>query len=110
MPKYSQAGRMLAVSTPLGTDVLLLRHFLGTESVSRLFLFELDMVADSTTDIAFDKVLGQSVTVAINLPDASTRFFNGIVSRFSQGHRVPSGQAPEHSLSIGRRWCHWRGR
>jgi type VI secretion system secreted protein VgrG len=83
---------MLAVSTPLGTDVLLLRHFSGTESLSQLFLFELDMLADSTTEIAFDQVLGQNVTVAITLPDSSTRFLNGIVSRFSQGHRVPSGQ------------------
>ena len=48
------------------------------------------MVADSTTSIAFDAILGQSITVAITLPDSSTRFFNGIVSRFSQGHQVPA--------------------
>ncbi len=92
MAKYSQAGRMLAVSTPLGTDVLLLRHLSGTESLSRLFHFELDMVADSTTSIAFDAILGQSITVAITMPDSSTRFLNGIVSRFSQGHQVPAAQ------------------
>jgi type VI secretion system secreted protein VgrG len=90
MAKFTQAGRLLAVSTPLGTDVLLLRNFSGSESLSRLFHFELDMVAQSTTDIAFDQILGQSVTVAITLPDSSTRFINGIVSRFSQSHRVPS--------------------
>ena len=109
MAKYSQAGRMLAVSTPLGTDVLLLRHFAGTESLSRLFHFELDMVADSTTDIAFDQILGQTSRSRSRCRTLRRRFFNGIVSRFSQGHQVPA-QGTEHSLSIGRRWCHWRGR
>jgi type VI secretion system secreted protein VgrG len=92
MAKYSQAGRMLAVSTPLGTDVLLLRQFTGTESLSRLFRFELDMLAQSATDIAFDQILGQSVTVTVNLPDGSPRYFNGIVNKFSQGHQVPGSE------------------
>ena len=92
MATFSQAGRMLAVTTPLGTDVLLLRHFFGTESLSGLFQFELEMLAQSKTDIEFDKILGQSITVAITLPDLSTRFFNGIVNRFSEGHRIPAGQ------------------
>jgi type VI secretion system secreted protein VgrG len=91
MAGYSQAGRMLAVTTPLGPDVLLLQQLSGTEAVSQLFHFELELLADSSQTIAFDKILGQNVTAAITLPDGSKRYINGFVNRFSQGHRVPSG-------------------
>jgi len=90
MPKFSQTNRMISVSTPLGTDVLLLHQFTGTECLSRLFHFQLDLLADSSTTIAFEQVLGQSITVTITLPDGSPRYFNGIVRSFSQGHRVAS--------------------
>jgi type VI secretion system secreted protein VgrG len=92
MPKYTQANRLLAVTTPLGTDVLLLRRFTGEEMVSGLFRFELDLLAESTTTIAFDAILGQGVTVAVAMPGVSKRYFNGIVSRFAQGPRIPSAQ------------------
>ena len=61
MAKYSQANRTLSVATPLGTDVLLLQQFRGEEAVSRLFQFELDLLAESTATVAFDSILGQSV-------------------------------------------------
>ncbi|MBV8126389.1 MAG: type VI secretion system tip protein VgrG [Planctomycetaceae bacterium] len=90
MPKYSQANRPMAVSTPLGPDVLLLQQFSGSEFLSRLFRFQLEMLAESSTDIAFDQILGQSVTVTLQMPDGSPRYFNGIVNRFSQGQQIPS--------------------
>ena len=90
MPKYSQANRPMAVSTPLGPDVLLLQQFSGSEFLSRLFRFQLEMLAESSTDIAFDQILGQSVTVTLQMPDGSSRYINGIVNRFSQGQQVPS--------------------
>lgn len=93
MPKYSQANRSLSVSTPLGTDVLLLQRFSGEEAVSKLFRFELEMLAESTATVKFDSILGQGVTVTLVAPaDGSKRYFNGIVSRFSQGGRRPSAQ------------------
>jgi type VI secretion system secreted protein VgrG len=92
MPKYSQSNRLLAVTTPLGTDVLLLQRFAGEEVISRLFRFELDLLAESTATIAFDSILGQGVTVTLMMPDGTPRYFNGIVSRFTQGQRIPSAQ------------------
>jgi type VI secretion system secreted protein VgrG len=91
MPKYSQANRLLSVSTPLGNDVLLLQRVTGVEAVSRLFQFELEMLAESTATVKFDSILGQGVTVSMVMPaDSSRRYINGIVSRFSQGGRKPS--------------------
>ncbi len=93
MPKYSQANRPLSVTTPLGTDVLLLQRFSGEEAVSKLFCFELDLLAESTATVKFDAILGQGVTVTLVMPaDGSKRYFNGIVSRFSQGGRSASAQ------------------
>jgi type VI secretion system secreted protein VgrG len=92
MAKYTQANRLLALATPLGADVLLLQRFNATEAISRLFRFELEVLAESTATIAFDAILGQSVTVSLMMPDGSKRYFNGIVSRFTEGQRIPSAQ------------------
>ena len=40
---YTQENRLIAIDTPLGKDVLLLAGFNGTEGLSRLFSFELDL-------------------------------------------------------------------
>jgi len=86
MPTFTQDGRFMAITTPLGKDVLLLDSFSGVESISRLFHFKLGMYADSETTVAFDQLLGQKVTVT--LQGKSPRYINGIISRFSQGQRV----------------------
>ncbi|WP_406695663.1 type VI secretion system tip protein TssI/VgrG [Singulisphaera sp. Ch08] len=80
---------VLKVQTPLGSDALLLEKFRGHERLSAPFQFELDLLAEDETDIAFKKVLGQSVTVSLQRPNGATRYFNGIISRFSEGEIVP---------------------
>ena len=93
MATYTQANRHMSVQfANLGADDLLLQHFSGEEYVSKLFRFELELLASSTTTIAFDNVLGQGVTVTILMAGGAERYFNGIVSRFSQGPQVPSAQ------------------
>jgi type VI secretion system secreted protein VgrG len=82
--QFTQAERLIAVDTPLGADHLLLRSFSGTEAVSRLFLFQLDMLSEDF-NVAFDDIIGQKVTVSIKLASGSSkRYFNGHVSRFTQ--------------------------
>jgi type VI secretion system secreted protein VgrG len=80
---------MMAVTTPLGADALLLETFTGTEALSELFEFELGLLAEADTAVAFDQLLGQSATAQVTLPDDSQRYFNGVISRFSQGATVP---------------------
>ena len=41
---YSQQERLIALTTPLGEDALLLASFSGHEAVSRLFSFQLDLL------------------------------------------------------------------
>jgi type VI secretion system secreted protein VgrG len=84
---YKQANRPLQLTTPLGPDALYLVGFDGREGLSRLFHFQLDLLADNGRAIAFDKLLGQPVTISLAVGAGRSRFFNGIVSRFSQGMR-----------------------
>ena len=81
---YSQENRVLAVKTPLGKDVLLLTGFHGTEGISRLFSFDLEMISESH-GIAFGDIVGKSVTISVTLSAGDKRYFNGIVSTFAQG-------------------------
>jgi len=84
---YTQADRPMTITTDLGADALLLVGLSGREGMSHLFEYDLDLISTNITDIPFDKLLGQKVTVNLELPDKQKRHFSGIVKRFSQGHR-----------------------
>ncbi len=84
MPSIAQAERRLSLTTPLGPDVLLLMSFSGTESLSRLFSYQLDLASDNDA-IAAKDIVGKSVTWNVSRLDESPRYFNGIVSRFVAG-------------------------
>jgi type VI secretion system secreted protein VgrG len=81
---YAQTNRRIAISTPLGEDVLLLRGFTGIESISQLFHFDLDLLSESDS-IKFSDVVGKNVTLRIFDADGAERQWSGFISRFSQG-------------------------
>jgi type VI secretion system secreted protein VgrG len=79
-----QAHRRIAISTPLGKDVLLLRGFTGSEAISQLFHFDLDLLSENDS-IKFQDVVGKNVTLRIYDAAGGERHWNGFISRFSQG-------------------------
>jgi type VI secretion system secreted protein VgrG len=83
--EYSQDHRLIAVDTPLGKDVLLLQELTGIEAISSLFSYELNLLAYENDSIVFKDIVGQKVTITLNLPDGTPRYINGYVSRFTQG-------------------------
>jgi type VI secretion system secreted protein VgrG len=83
MGAYTQEGGLFKIDTPLGKDVLLLRGFKGTESISRLFRFELDLLSENSS-ISFPDIVGKNVTISLKQPDESYRYLNGVISRFAQ--------------------------
>lgn len=83
---YTQEHRTLSVETPLGKDVLLLRSFSGSEEMSRLFTYDLDMLSEKAS-ISAKEIVGKNVSFAVKYPDGSQRYFNGHVSRFSAAGR-----------------------
>ena len=79
----TQQNRLLAVSSPLGEDVLLLRSIHVEEELGRLFEFNLELYSEKS-DISLSDILGQNLTVRLTLEGQETRFFNGYCSEFTQ--------------------------
>ena len=81
--KFIQQHRVISLETPLGPDALLLQSFTGTEGISRLFRFNLDLLSEESS-IDFDSVIGQPAAIHVELADGTPRYFNGYVSKFVQ--------------------------
>jgi type VI secretion system secreted protein VgrG len=84
MATITQARRTLELKTPLGADVLLLLAFSGTESLSRLFSYQLDLSSPNDS-IAAKDIVGKKVSWSVSRFDQNPRYFAGIVSRFVAG-------------------------
>ena len=84
MAAYTQTGRYLSATTPLGKDVLLLTAFEGDEELSRLFTYRLEFLS---TNEALDPkaIIGKSVNWAVQPAGGQPRYFNGLVRSFSAG-------------------------
>ena len=76
--------RVMEIATPLGDEVLLFHGMHAREEMSRVSEYQLDLLSPRG-DINLDEILGKNVTVKLALPDDTTRYFNGFVTRFSQG-------------------------
>lgn len=82
---YTQAGRLMQFSSPLGQDTLLIESFEGVEGISRLFDYQVELYAAAGTDIDPTDLVGNKVTVTLNLIDGSSkRYFNGLIAAFEQ--------------------------
>jgi len=82
-----QGTRSVQLDGPAALKGFKLAHLTGHEQISRPFeyhlsLFGSDFGADGVVDA--DKILGQSVTVTLNLGGGGKRYFNGIVTEFAQ--------------------------
>jgi len=100
MPTYTQDNRFIAISTPLGKDVLLLKGFVMKDELSRPFHIEADLRSENT---AIDpmKLVGENVTIRVNIPGMTEpRHINGYISRFSQGESHGEGAANQYSAVI----------
>ena len=85
MPNLKQAGRLMQFSSTLGQDELLILRLDGSEAMSQLFSFQIDLLADSGAEIDPTKIIGTKATVALALLDVSgTRYFSGLVAEFEQ--------------------------
>ena len=83
MSIVSQHLRLFYFNSPLGLDVLIANKFSGTEGISELFHYEIELASDDYT-IQTEDLLGENVTLGIRQRDGVTfRYFNGQVSKFS---------------------------
>lgn len=83
---FTDQSRICTIHSVLGPNVLLLQRMEGRERISEPFRFELDFYSEKS-DVQFDEIVGTSLTLELQLPDQKKRYWNGVVSRFSQGKR-----------------------
>ena len=83
MAAPTQLNRNIAIGTPLGTDVLLLKSFSYVEQLGRLYDLDAELLS-LQADIDFDKIIGKNVTIRMESDAGNTRYFNGYVARFVQ--------------------------
>jgi type VI secretion system secreted protein VgrG len=81
------ATRPATVTSPLGKDVLLLFRMVAREELGRLSEFELELLS-TDPKVKLEDLIGKGITVALELPNGKTRFFNGLCTRFSQSGRI----------------------
>ena len=76
-------ARVLDIETPLGRNALLLTDFSGSEHLSRLSEFRVQLKS-KRPDIMGEQMLGQNVTIRLELANnpAGSRYFNGYVTRW----------------------------
>src|SRR5262249_37898338 len=89
MATYTQKGRPLAITTPLGEDKLLLVGLEGSEGLSQLYSFRLDVLGPEAP-VEVKRLRGQPATVRLEVPNSGKRVINGIISRVTQQSRVRS--------------------
>ena len=106
MPSYLQKHRPLQVTTSLGEETLLVIAFRGTEQLSRLFSFELDLIADNSTVIDFSKLVGNDISLRVATPGEGDaidwQYISGICARFTFIKRAApdrAGAGPYHHVT-----------
>jgi type VI secretion system secreted protein VgrG len=78
-----QNSRLFSITTPLsGQSQLLVGDFHCSEGLSQLFRVTVGLVSQNAT-IELKQMIGQSVTVELELTTGTTRYFNGYVTQFS---------------------------
>jgi type VI secretion system secreted protein VgrG len=87
---YTQSGRMMAIATPLGQDVLLLEHLAIDEGVNGLFTIEA-AVKSQRDDLQASDLIGASVDFRLKLKDDGTRWWNGFVTDLHEGSLTSRG-------------------
>ncbi len=79
----NKQNRSVTVKTPLGDDQLVFQDMSGREEISRLFEFDVELIRDlKLGSVNVDKVLGQNMTLTLDLPNGTVRYFNGEIVQF----------------------------
>lgn len=96
MAQYTQENRLISVATPLADDELLLTAFHGSEYISRLFHFQVEMLSYNLA-IDPEKLIGEQITITVQ--NELERTFNGYVSHFSFGE-IKADNLREYRVTV----------
>ncbi|HEY2380030.1 MAG TPA: type VI secretion system tip protein TssI/VgrG [Terriglobia bacterium] len=79
----AEGEKLLTISTPLGDDKFDVVNLRGEEKISALFSYRVEVTSQDEA-IDFTQIVGQSVTVYLDLGEDDPRNINGIVTRIVQ--------------------------
>ena len=85
------------VHSPLGDDIFFLRQLTGDEQLSRPFHYEL-VLHSTRFDIDAADLLGLPLTVAITSDQGTTRYYNGLVTKFQ--YLEPEGRYSRYGATL----------
>ncbi len=80
----AQYHRPVTIATPLEPGVLLPVGVSGTEQLSRLFEYTVELFSQQPDKVKSTDLLGDTMTLQLELSNGQSRYFNGYVSRFVQ--------------------------
>ncbi|MGL5010933.1 MAG: type VI secretion system Vgr family protein, partial [Paracoccaceae bacterium] len=75
-----QAGRLGKLHTSLGSDVLVLLRFNGTDQMNGLFNYQVEALS-AKNEVDFDALVGTHATVEIATHHGTPSFFDGVVTQ-----------------------------
>lgn len=83
MPVIVQDNRSVKITTVLAENTLLFSSLDGTERLSHLFSYNIEVVSEDLA-IDLDSLTGTDITVELELPLGGHRYFHGFISQCSQ--------------------------
>lgn len=89
-------NRGIRLDSPLG-DKVVCHAFNGNEELSGMFFYELQL-RSLDRNISFTEIVGKPVTLTLDLPDGTERYFHGFVTEFRYTGSV--GQFASYEASI----------
>jgi type VI secretion system secreted protein VgrG len=92
---YTQDGRIAAIETPLGKDVLLLTSLSGTEALSEPFVFDVEVVSEEM-DLNPEEMVGMEATIRLRPGQGEERVIDGVIGAFSAGDLLLRGWRAYH--------------
>src|SRR4051794_27838747 len=98
--KLKQSDRVAEFKTPLGTDVLVLIHFEGSEGLGELFEYRIDALSEQE-NINFDDALGQGCTLKLKAYEGKERIYHGVLV---QAQRIGKKEDYYHYRLVLRPW------
>jgi type VI secretion system secreted protein VgrG len=83
-----QATRPLTIRTALAQDLFIVLGFEAREAISELYRFEVELMTQNRTNVAFDQLLGRPATITLRDENGEKRYFSGIVCSLEQAENM----------------------
>ncbi len=96
----SQTGRLIGLQTVLGDDILVPVKISGTENMSALFHYTLDVFSDTRHDLQAKDLVGTPATFVLRQTDKTLRYFNGYIESLVSIGVQRAGQQSTYRLTM----------